>query len=49
LKEATVKVTLLLSKDSVSYFKKEAEKFHTPYQPMIRALLDKYTQHHAIS
>ena len=46
LKEETVKVTLLLSKDSIAYFKREAGKHHAPYQSMIRALLDKYAQHY---
>ncbi len=46
LKEDTVKITLSLSKDSVEFFKEEAEKLHTPYQKMIRSLLDKYTHHH---
>jgi hypothetical protein len=47
LKEDTVKVTLLLSKHSIKYFKREAEKQHAPYQAMIRALLDKYAQHYS--
>ncbi len=46
LKEDTVKVTLLLSKSSINYFKQEAEKQQAPYQAMIRALLDKYAQHY---
>ena len=46
LKEDTVKVTLLLSKNSINYFKREAEKQHAPYQVMIRTLLDKYAQHY---
>jgi hypothetical protein len=45
LKEETVKVTLFLSKSSVYFFKKLAQKKHTPYQKMIRALLDKYAAH----
>jgi len=32
LKEDTVKVTLLLTKDSLEFFKKEAAKNHTQYQ-----------------
>jgi hypothetical protein len=46
LKEDTVKVTLLLSKDSVDYFKYEANKHDASYQTMIRILLDKYTKHY---
>ena len=46
LKEETVKVTILLTKDSVDFFKKVAKKKHTHYQTMIRALLDQYTEHY---
>lgn len=46
LKEETVKVTLLLSKDSVDFFKKAAEKQHIAYQKMIRSLIDQYTSHY---
>ena len=46
LKEETVKVTLMLSKSSIDYFKKEAKKQHAPYQTMIRNLLDKYADHY---
>ncbi|MDO8519511.1 MAG: CopG family transcriptional regulator [Deltaproteobacteria bacterium] len=42
-KEDQVKVTIALSKTSVAYFKKQARKYHTPYQKMIRRLLDVYT------
>ncbi|MCC5846196.1 MAG: CopG family transcriptional regulator [Verrucomicrobia bacterium] len=45
-REETVKVTLQLSRASVDYFKKEAEIHHTPYQRMIRRLLDDYTEKH---
>lgn len=45
-KEDTVKVTISLSRESVEFFKKEARKHHTPYQKMIRKLLDAYTQAH---
>jgi predicted DNA binding CopG/RHH family protein len=43
-KEDTVKVTIALSKSSVEFFKREAEKHDTKYQQMIRKLLDAYTQ-----
>ena len=46
-REETIKVTLQLSRASVEYFKKEAQLHHTPYQRMIRRLLDEYTTHHA--
>ena len=45
LKDETVKVTIALSKTSVDFFKKEAKKFNTQYQKMIRRLLDEYTAH----
>ena len=44
LKEDNVKVTLTLSKKSVDFFKHEAKKLDTPYQLMIRSLLDKYAE-----
>ena len=43
-KEDTVKVTIALSKTSVEFFKREAEKYDTKYQQMIRRLLDAYTR-----
>ncbi len=46
LKENTVKVTISLTKDSVDFFKKHAKKYGTPYQQMIRRLLDAYAQAH---
>ena len=45
LKEENVKITIALSKESVSYFKGEAQKNHTQYQKMIRNLLDSYVTH----
>jgi predicted DNA binding CopG/RHH family protein len=44
LQEETVKVTLALSKSSVEFFKEEAGALHTPYQKMIRKLLDSYVE-----
>lgn len=46
LKEALVKVTIALSKDSVDFFKKEAAKQHIPYQRMIKRLLNQYANHY---
>lgn len=40
-----VKVTITLSEDSLNYFKTQAERLHTPYQRMIRNLIDEYVQH----
>ena len=45
LKDETVKITITLSKTSVDFFKKEAKKYNTQYQKMIRRLLDEYTAH----
>lgn len=42
--EESVKVTLVLSKRSVDYFKSEASKHRTQYQRMIRKLLDSYVE-----
>lgn len=42
LKEDTVKVTLSLSKASVSFFKRQAKVHGTSYQRMIRRLIDLY-------
>lgn len=46
LKEETTKVTISLTKSSVDFFKKQAEKHHTHYQTMIRTLIDRYTSHY---
>ena len=45
LKDETVKITISLSKTSVDFFKKEAKKYNTQYQKMIRRLLDEYAAH----
>lgn len=44
LKEDTVKVTLNLSKNSVTFFKQKAKENRVPYQSMIKAVLDLYTE-----
>jgi predicted DNA binding CopG/RHH family protein len=46
-KEDTVKVTISLSRSSVEFFKEEAGKHNTPYQKMIRRLLDTYVDRRA--
>ena len=43
----TVKVTIVLSKASIDFFKREANRHHTSYQKMIRRLLDVYARQHA--
>jgi len=45
-KEETQKITILLSKSSVSYFKEQAKKLDVPYQTMIKNVLDRYTAHY---
>jgi hypothetical protein len=42
--EETVKVTLLLSKSSVQFFKHQASRHRTKYQRMLRELVDRYTE-----
>ncbi|MGB8363358.1 MAG: hypothetical protein ACLQUZ_06060 [Rhizomicrobium sp.] len=44
LRESNVKVTLSLSRRSVEFFKREADKRRVPYQRMIRALVDAYAE-----
>ena len=46
-REEPVKVTMVLSKSSVQFFKKTARKHHTPYQKIIRTLLDTYVAQYA--
>ena len=46
-REEGVKVTLSLSKRSVDFFKGQARKYGTPYQAMIRRLLDHYARYHS--
>jgi hypothetical protein len=43
-REDTVKITISLSRSSIAFFKREAEKHNTQYQKMIRRLLDAYTE-----
>jgi len=46
LSEDTVKITIALSKSSVTFFKQAAAKHGSQYQRLIRNLLDYYTVHH---
>ena len=41
-REDGIKVTIALSRRSVEFFKAQAAKSHTHYQPLIRRLLDAY-------
>ena len=45
-RDEAVKVTIVLSKRSVEFFKGGARKHNTQYQRMIRRLLDAYAEHH---
>lgn len=45
-REDEIKVTLSLSRRSVAFFKAEAKKRRTPYQRMIRRLIDAYAERH---
>ncbi|MEK7745363.1 MAG: CopG family transcriptional regulator [Elusimicrobiota bacterium] len=47
-KGESVKVTIMLSRSSVEFFKKAAEKYHTSYQKMIRAVIDAYAARYPI-
>ncbi len=46
MKEENVKVTIALNKSSIEFFKREAQRYHTSYQKMIRRLIDLYASHH---
>ncbi len=41
-RDETVKVTIALSRSSVEFFKREADRYNVSYQKMIRRLLDEY-------
>lgn len=45
-KEASLKVTLLLTKNSVDFFKREAKALGYPYQKMIKNVIDIYAKHY---
>lgn len=47
--DRTVKVTIGLNKESVDFFKKEAQKNHTKYQRMIREILDRYVSKYRVA
>jgi predicted DNA binding CopG/RHH family protein len=44
LREDNMKVTLSLSRRSIAFFKREAQRRRVPYQRMIRALVDSYAE-----
>ncbi len=43
-KKNTVKVTMEFTKESIEYFKREAQRYNAPYQAMIRNLVDIYVK-----
>ena len=45
--EENVKVTLMLSKSSLKFFKQQAARNHTKYQRMIRELVDRYANEYS--
>jgi len=45
-KEATIRVTINLNRDSVEFFKEEARKSGIPYQKLIRKVVDLYAEHY---
>lgn len=47
--EETIKVTISLNRSSVEFFKRQAERYHTKYQKMIRELLDHYASRYQIT
>jgi predicted DNA binding CopG/RHH family protein len=46
LRDEKIKITISLSKTSVTFFKHMARKHRTQYQKMIRNLLDHYAARH---
>ena len=40
-----VRITIVLNKSSVEYFKKQARQHHMKYQRMMRQVLDRYVAH----
>jgi len=45
-KQEMVKVTISLGKPTVDFFKRRARRQATPYQKMIRRVLDMYAAHY---
>jgi predicted DNA binding CopG/RHH family protein len=44
--EDNVKITILIKKSSINFFKKQANRYHTKYQKMMREVLDRYATSH---
>lgn len=49
ISEETRKITLSIKKSSINFFKREANRYHTKYQRMIRELLDRYAEQYSDS
>ena len=47
--DETEKVTIVLKKGSVDFFRRKAKEHHTKYQKMIRAVLDRYVSRYSES
>ena len=45
--EETTKITIALKKSSIEFFKRQAQRYHTKYQRMIRELVDRYAMQYA--
>ncbi len=45
--EASEKVTIVLKRSSVDFFRRKAKEHHTKYQRMIREVLDRYARQYA--
>ena len=43
-----VRVTIVLSKPSIDFFKKQAQQHHTKYQRMMREILDQYANRYTL-
>lgn len=47
--DETEKVTIVLKKDNVDFFRRKAKEHHTKYQKMIREVLDRYVTKYSAS
>jgi len=45
IRNASTKITISLSSETVAFFKETAKKHHMQYQKIIRQLLDEYVAH----
>lgn len=45
--EKTTKITISLNKESVDFFKHQAQRYHTKYQRMIREIVDRYAMRYS--